>query len=302
MPESPELRFQVDKLRPLCIGKQIIGIKWNKSFQRNGVKNIINDNVLPLLVINVWSRGKVIVFETKDNQNQTLYITSQLGMSGYWTTQPEDHSNLWFLFGVPSTQKGLWEITNTIWYDDQRHFGSIGFYRNLNDVWKRHGPCLMTTALIKYGFISPFDSDGTSPIYHPDQKTVSLIYYQKQIKNKRFKNKRIAEFLMDQTRVSGVGNYLRIELLYKAKISPFRLLTELSDGEIETLYECTLDIMYRSYISKLTKINHYEKDKECGAGFEKLVYKKEYDPNGYKVLKAKDKNNRMCYYVAEVQK
>lgn len=291
MPEGVEIYIQINKLRPKCIGKTIVEIKWNSNFQKNGVKTpeIV---ALPLKVIDIWSRGKVIVFETLDRNNTTLYITSQLGMSGQWIFEPQDHSNLWISFGDPSlSHPGFWKINETIWYDDMRRFGSINFCRDLADMWKRHGPCLMLTTLVNNGDISPKN-------LKEDQKLVSLDMYSKEIKNKRFKSKRIAEFMMDQTRVAGVGNYLRAEILYQARISPERMLTSLSDADIKLLYESTLDVMYRSYISK----GKYHAGKDCGSGFKMLVYKQNYDPNGYNVVTFPDKNNRMCYFVPEIQK
>lgn len=290
MPESVEIVIQVNKLKPICVGKNIIEIKWNNNFQKNGVKgsDII---VLPIKVIDIWPRGKVIVFECIDNNNLLLYITSQLGMSGQWVSEPLDHSNLWISFGTPSVKHaGYYEITSKIWYDDVRRFGSIRFYRSLEEIWKRHGPCLMLTTMVNHNIISVSD-------LKKDQKLVSYDYYLDQVRNKRFKTKRIAEFMMDQSRVAGVGNYLRTEILFQAKISPERLLNSLSDIDIKMLYEASLDVMYRSYMSK----GKYYVGKECGEGFKMLVYKKDYDPNGYKVITFPDKNNRMCYYVPEVQ-
>lgn len=291
MPEGVEIRIQVNKLKPVCVGNKIVEIKWNESFQKNGVKNseIIR---LPLLVTDVWCRGKVIVFQTVDGTGEILYITSQLGTKGHWVFESRKHSNLWFSFGVPhSEMEGYWQITRKIWYDDQIHYGRVGFHRDLTKVWSRHGPCLMTTVLVNKGYIKPTD-------LRQDQLLVSLKYYTSQIRNKRFRSKRIAEFMMEQQRVSGVGNYLRAEILYQAKISPKRLLTELSDDDIRTLYVCSLDVMFRSYASK----GGYYVGQDCGAGFEKLVYKKPTDPNGYKVLTFPDKKNRICYYVPEIQK
>jgi len=291
MPESPEICIQVNLLKPKCIGKTIIKIEQNKNFQKNGVKNA-NIVSLPLKIVDVWSRGKVIVFETLDKNNQVLFITSQLGMSGNWVFEPQNHSNLWITFGEASVEhSGYYVPSDVIWYDDMRRFGQIGFYRELSEIWKRHGPCLMLTTLVLNGDINVKE-------LKPDQKLVTLELYKKEIQNKRLKDKRIAEFMMDQTRIAGVGNYLRNEVLYKAHISPTRLLLSLSDDEIKTLYDSCLDVMYKSYCSK----GKYHVGKECGEGFKMLVYKKETDPNGYKVITFSDKNNRTCYYVPEVQK
>ena len=289
MPEGVEILIQVNKLKT-HVGKTIVEIKWNNKFQKRGVNNpqIVK---LPLIVVDIWSRGKIIVFETKDACGEILYITSQLGMSGYWTTQQQKHSNLWLGFGEKSLTNPVWIIHEYIWYDDTRHFGIIGFYRELKNIWKKHGPCLMLTALVNQKCLNPKQLN-----HH--QQLVTCDFYKSQIRNKRFnKDKRIAEFMMDQSRVSGVGNYLRAEILYQARIIPTRLLSSLSDNDIKTLFDATLDVMYRSYTHK----GGYYVGIECGAGFEKLIYKKPKDPNGYQVNTFPDKNERMCYFVSEIQ-
>lgn len=295
MPESPEVRIETNKLQ-FIKNKIIIEINWNSSFQKTGIKNI-GLATLPLTVIDVWCRGKVIVIETKSSDNKILYITSQLGMSGKWLRSPEKHSNFWISFGTQAD--GLWSMTDRIWYDDQRHFGSIGFHEDLSEVWNKHGPCLMTTALVNKGHLCKDQ-------LKPDQLLVTYEKYRNEIRNKRYKSKRIAEFMMDQSRVSGVGNYIRNEVLYRSKISPIRLLTSLSDEDIKTLYETTLNVMYMSYMQK----GNYNPDvsmnlhtgTKCGDGFVMFVYKRTNDPLGYPVQTFMDKNKRMCYYVPEIQK
>lgn len=289
MPEGVEVLIQVNLLKTKCLHKIIIGIENNKHFQKSGVK-IHACIELPLKIVDIWSRGKVIVFETTDNNN-TLYITSQLGMTGKWIFDPEKYSNFWISFGHESDIKGYYVMTDRIWYDDQSRFGQIGFYTDLSEVWKKHGPCLMLASLIQHNLVRQEE-------LKKDQKIATYEIYYQQIKNKRFKDKRIAEFMMDQSRVSGVGNYLRTEILYQSKISPLRLLTSLSGSEIKILYESTLDVMYRSYTAK----GKYYVGKECGDKFNMLIYKKKYDPNGYKVITFSDKNNRTCHYVPEIQK
>ena len=65
MLEGPEILIQVNLLKTKCIGKTIIGIENNEKFQKSGVK-IHAIVLLPLTIIDIWSRGKVIVFETVD--------------------------------------------------------------------------------------------------------------------------------------------------------------------------------------------------------------------------------------------
>ena len=283
MPEGVEITIQTNILNRECKGKTIIGIQWDKKkFKKSGVSEF-NLVKLPLEIKKVWCRGKVIVFEMTNG----LYMVSQLGMSGFWSTTKGNHSNFWINFGH-STDKG-YIFEKRIYYDDQRRFGHIGFYTDLKKIWSRHGPCLMLASLIQHGEKLELEKD---------QIVCSLDHYKTQIRNKRLgSDKRIAEFMMEQNRAAGVGNYLRAEILYDSGISPTRTLISLSDGDIETLYNSTLRIMWKSYSQK----GKYHQGEKCGDSFSLKVYKQTVDPNGYEVITFPDKNKRMCYYVAEVQ-
>jgi len=91
---------------------------------------------------------------------------------------------------------------NTVYFNDQRKFGSI--------VVSKH--------------------DMTSELA-PDMFSVSW----NEFKLRKHPKKPIAVLLLDQRGlVSGIGNYLRAEILHKARISPFA--KELSDDEWRRLF------------------------------------------------------------------
>lgn len=54
---------------------------------------------------------------------------------------------------------------------------------------------------------------------------------------------------MDQSIFSGIGNYIKSEALYYAKISPLRKVETLSENEKEKLYEGVFIISRTSYAS-----------------------------------------------------
>lgn len=56
----------------------------------------------------------------------------------------------------------------------------------------------------------------------------------------------VANILNDQPTISGIGNYLRSEILYSAKISPFRKGNTLTDDELKRLHRKTIKIMKKS--------------------------------------------------------
>ncbi|MDZ7755929.1 endonuclease VIII [Rhodohalobacter sp.] len=63
----------------------------------------------------------------------------------------------------------------------------------------------------------------------------------------QFRRKSFASLLLNQGFLSGVGNYLRTEILYDARIHPKKRPMDLSDEAIETFSKSALTITGRSY-------------------------------------------------------
>ena len=63
--------------------------------------------------------------------------------------------------------------------------------------------------------------------------------------------------MMDQEVISGCGNYIKAEVLYYAGISPLRKISELSEREVELLYEGLIVIPRISYNYKGLSIRDY---------------------------------------------
>ncbi|MDR6992551.1 DNA-formamidopyrimidine glycosylase family protein [Luteimonas sp. 3794] len=66
----------------------------------------------------------------------------------------------------------------------------------------------------------------------------------------RFARRTLAVLLLDQGFAAGMGNYLRSEVLFQAKLSPHRLLADLATGERRRLANALLDVPRRAYRAK----------------------------------------------------
>ena len=71
------------------------------------------------------------------------------------------------------------------------------------------------------------------------------------------KNKNITSFLMNQNIISGIGNYIKSEALYYAKISPRRKIGSLKETEQLKLFEGIRIIPRISYNKGGLSINDY---------------------------------------------
>jgi endonuclease-8 len=63
----------------------------------------------------------------------------------------------------------------------------------------------------------------------------------------RFGRRSLAALLLDQAFLAGVGNYLRSEILFVARLAPERRLGALSPGERDRLARAALELTRRSY-------------------------------------------------------
>src|SRR3972149_1927679 len=117
MPEGPEVKNISDYLSKNFKGLILISFGYDdKSRYRNGFpKEDLFKSLLPLKLLDVFSKGKQIFFhfysldlacktcsksEPRGSQaslgldsNKEIYLNSNLGMEGCWTTNKKNHSN-----------------------------------------------------------------------------------------------------------------------------------------------------------------------------------------------------------------
>uniref|UniRef100_A0A6C0EBE3 Formamidopyrimidine-DNA glycosylase catalytic domain-containing protein n=1 Tax=viral metagenome TaxID=1070528 RepID=A0A6C0EBE3_9ZZZZ len=130
--------------------------------------------------------------------------------------------------------------------------------------------------------------------------------YMKNILRKR--NANICSVLMEQSLFAGIGNYIKNESLYIAKISPYRRCNELSDKEIIKLYGAIRYVTYSNLAEMMRMIKRKLpvdlrniSPKQISVPYKFKVYGNDYDPLGNKVT-IENVNGRATYYVKKIQK
>lgn len=86
----------------------------------------------------------------------------------------------------------------------------------------------------------------------------------------QFPRRRIADALLDQQVLAGLGNYLRSEIAFVAKLNPWRRLGELVDAERHRLAKAVHDITCRSFRTEGVCVPTalYRAQRQQGANFE----------------------------------
>lgn len=206
------------------------------------------------------------------------YLHCTYGMSGGWFKSPSKHTAFVVEYndsGVPITRD-----THNLFFNDPRHFGTLKFVRGSQQHDKKLrtlGPCILSGQL-------------TSDLF-----AVNVL---------RKPERTIAEALMDQSTVAGVGNYIKAEALYRSGVSPWRRVTDISPEEYVKLCADVVDVASESYKSQGATISTYRTvDGSRGTTqFDFRVYSRVKCPAGHDVHREETPEGRTSHWCKVCQK
>jgi DNA-formamidopyrimidine glycosylase len=218
---------------------------------------------LPLVIEKVSCKGKFIYFTF---QKSDAVIFSTLGMSGSWSDMPGRHPRVKL-----STSKG------DLYFRDPRNFGTMKFTNRASLTAKLQalGPDMLNEKVTADLFIKRLRK-------HPDAT--------------------LAEVLMNQGVVCGIGNYLKADSLWLAKLSPWRKVNQTSDEELANLCEASSDVIRTAYHNGGSTILTYKGFDGKDGNHTMLVYGQKQDPEGNLVVCQETKDGRTTWWAPEVQK
>lgn len=268
MPEGPEVRITTDFLSKFVntsfSSVSILSGRYTK-------KDIagLSEVVFPATIKSVDCKGKFIYF-TLINKDKEYYLFSTLGMSGAWSNKQTKHSR--FAFDL--------EDENKLYFNDIRNFGTLKFVHDKKDLDKKLkslGPDILSDNVDLDDFLNRFDKKH---------------------------NKTIAECLMNQSVISGIGNYLKAEILYCSRISPHRLVKDINEFEWESLHFNSIQQTRRSYSLGGATIATYRQPNGDEGLYNRrfAVYNQKEDLKGNQVIKETTADKRTTHWVPNIQK
>ena len=275
MPEGPELAISRDMLRPVLVGNQLLHMGFmgryaNKSPE--GYQDLSFDlSRSPADIVEVDVKGKFMWWKLSiAGEPEPWYVWCTYGMTGQWSRSASKHTSIITYLGDETR----------VFFNDQRRFGTIKFVKGDKLHQKKLstlGPCILGGSL-------------TSEIFAKNiLKKPSIT---------------IAEALMDQGVISGVGNYIKAECLYRASISPWRIVTAIATSEFVKLHREVLDVARESYESQGATIYTYKNvdESEGSAQFEFQAYGRKTCPRGHDIVNEQTPEGRTSWWCQTCQK
>lgn len=297
MPELPEVETIRRGLNRFILNKKIINVKilCDKSFI--GPKELIEGQE----IIAIRRFGKALVFDFKNQVSMLVHLrmTGQLiyracgeesGKNYIEMIQAGDfktslyteksfaggHPTDSFFSELPNKQtRVLFEI-ESVDNIEKTHSGSL--------EQKIESGTLYFNDQRKFGFCKIIETDEVLQ----DEFIKKLAKEPWQISVEEFKknllhhkNAEVKPTILDQTVIAGLGNIYADEALFLAKIHPVRLVSTLTDHEIETLLESAKTVMQRSIDSGGSTMATYVKaDGTRGDYLQKFaqVFRREGEP------------------------
>lgn len=293
MPEGPEVRRMADGLREYLVGKDLADIQYDTKsrYANSGMANLSQlRELMPLRIISVKSMGKKIIISLGNRGEliERYYLVSSLGLEGHWTFKPRSNSNLWLITGKKDGRLFILD-EQPLYFDDSRHFGTLEIIltnglllTRLKDI----GPDLLTNEIT----FQQWYNITRSGKQNDSRPKVSIQRMQ------------ICKFLMEQKYVSGIGNYLKSEILYHSRIRPDRTVGSLSENELERIRYYSLKIIRDSYNDGGHTLRTYTDLYGSVGNYSVVVYMKQTDPYGNAVRKDTFSDGRTTHWVDTLQK
>ena len=213
MPEGPEIRRAADHLAAAVVGQPLASAWFAFPALRRHARTLPGHRITAIV-----PHGKALL--THFDHGWTLYSHNQL--YGVWEVADAGER--------PATTRSLRVALET----DTR---AILLY-SASDVsmWR-------TDDLPQHPFLSKLGPDVLDPALQA--RTVAA-----RLDDARFRGRALSALLLDQAFLAGMGNYLRSEVLFEARLCPTLRPADLTAAQRRTLARHLLDVPRRSYATR----------------------------------------------------
>jgi formamidopyrimidine-DNA glycosylase len=238
MPELPEVETIVKDLQKKIIDRKIVNL-WTdfpKIIKKPSKFEQFKKEIKSKKIKRIWRRAKNIIFDLNDNYSLLIHQK----MTGH------------LLFGKWEARNGKWTsvIPGPLRDDQMNRFLHLIF--TLDNGWQLALSDLRKFAKVELWETKELENDEEMKKLGPEPlaKDFTFEKFKKALRMKkaargepRQRRGKIKQVLMDQEVIAGIGNIYSDEILWKAKIHPFKDISKLSDNDFKKIYKAMREIL-----------------------------------------------------------
>ncbi len=210
MPEGPEIRQSADQLAKVLDGKKIEAISFGLPRLKRFEEKFCGHKLLQ-----VTNHGKALL--NHFDNGWSIYSHNQL--YGLWTVTDRGK--------MPKTNRSLRMALHT-----KKHSALLYSASDIS-VWP-------TEELSAHPFLKKLGPDILDSSL--DWQTIA-----QRLQDEKFRKRSLAALYLDQSFLAGIGNYLRSEILFSAKVNPWLHPADLTRKQINDLARASLSVSWQSY-------------------------------------------------------
>ncbi len=262
MPELPEVETTVRDLKKKVLGRTFIDA-WSdfpKIVKKPASFEQFKKEIKEKKIQDVWRRGKNIIF----NLSKGYFLLIHQKLTGH------------LLYGKWEKKEKRWQaiISGPLTDDPMNRFLHLIF-------WLDNGYQLALSDLRKFAKVEfqkkedllnskEFQELGPEPL----EKDFTFEKFKQALRQAQGKIKQV---LMDQNIIAGIGNIYSDEILFEAKIHPFKEVSKLKGGELKKIYQAIREILPKAIEVGGESISDFRRISGERGGFDSLrmVYRRE---------------------------
>jgi formamidopyrimidine-DNA glycosylase len=237
MPELPEVETIVRELNGALPGRRIRRVQVFRADALGGVPvDAFRARLEGAAFRRVTRRGKFLLFELEP----AGWLVGHLRMTGKFAVSPP--------LPAPLPYHRAWfelEDGALLVFQDLRCFGTLAAVERLED----------------YGPLAALGVDPLSRRFTAHWLAQALAASRTPVKH----------WLMDQSKLAGLGNIYVAEILYAARLSPLRMTNTLRAAEVERLYRATRRILRKAIHKSGTTIRDFRRVDEQTGEFQNFL-------------------------------
>ena len=240
MPELPEVETTIRGLKKHILRQKIKNVFSDapKLVKKPNNFGVFKNKIIGKIIEGVKRRGKNILIVLDNNSVILVHqkISGHL-LIGKWNLknwQPEPKGTLSEPINRFIHFLIVFESSLMLALSDVRKFAKIELWESAEELENS----------------KEFKSLGPEPL----DKNFTFNKFKKRLANKKGLIKKI---LMDQTIIAGIGNIYSDEILWRAKVSPFKKTNLLNDKELKDIYKCTKTVLKKAIELKGESFSDY---------------------------------------------